>query len=68
MTPRKPVSLLKTVVIWRRGDRAMDATDLIRDRDEDESGYSRQFLAIRGFGKRRKLTCVERTSSARSER
>jgi hypothetical protein len=36
--------------------------------DEDEPGYGTQLLAIRGVGKRRRLTCVERTSSARSER
>ena len=35
---------------------------------KDESSYGGQFLAIRGFGKRRKLTCVERASSARSAR
>jgi hypothetical protein len=60
---------VETPVIRRRcGDRAMDAADPIRARDADEPGYSERFLATRGFGKRRKLTCVERTSSARSER
>jgi hypothetical protein len=32
------------------------------------SGYSGEFLAIRGSGKRRKLTCVVRVSLVRSER
>ena len=39
-----------------------------KDGDENEPGYSERLPATRGFGKRRKLTCVERTSSARSER
>jgi hypothetical protein len=45
------------------------ATDLIRAVDEGEPGYCRRLLAVRGAaGKRRKLTCVVRASSVRSER